>query len=110
MTDIKTVFSSFYRPQHPWGQVRRRNALARLKHVFVMTAVGILSLAALALVAVFAGILALIAAAGVGIMALVAALTRKPVRVSVRSQQANTSSKPDGVLEARKNGSTWEVY
>ncbi|MDC7682543.1 hypothetical protein PQU92_04605 [Asticcacaulis sp. BYS171W] len=82
--------------------------MARLKHVFMMTIIGLVSLTGLALAVIFAGIMAVLAAIGVGLMALTAIFTRKPIRVVInRDKQAK---KDDGVLEARKNGSTWEVY
>ncbi|MFT4091958.1 MAG: hypothetical protein QM645_14610 [Asticcacaulis sp.] len=81
--------------------------MARLKHIVMMSVLGLLSLAGVAIAVIFAGIVAIIAAVGVGLMALTALITRKPVKVSIRRPQ---SKKDDGVLEARKNGSTWEVY
>lgn len=80
--------------------------MARLKHIVLMTGLGLLSLAAVAVTVIFAGIVAIVAAAGAVLVALTALITRKPVRVSVRK----TDSAKSGVLEARKNGSTWEVY
>ncbi|UDF03002.1 hypothetical protein [Asticcacaulis sp. AND118] len=81
--------------------------MARLKHIIMMTLVGLISLAGVVLAVIFAGILAALAAIGVGLMALTALFTRKPIRVTVNRAKPK---REDGVLEARKNGSTWEVY
>lgn len=81
--------------------------MARLKHIIMMTLVGLISLAGVVLAVIFAGILAALAAIGVGLMALTAFFTRKPIRVTVNREKPK---RDDGVLEARKNGSTWEVY
>lgn len=86
--------------------------MARLKHIMMMTLVGLISLAGVVLAVIFAGILAALAAIGVGLMALTAFFTRKPIRVTVNHEKAGRekAKRDDGVLEARKNGSTWEVY
>ncbi|MFN3806127.1 hypothetical protein [Asticcacaulis sp.] len=81
--------------------------MARLKHVFMMTLIGLVSLAGAVLAVIFTGILAALALIGVGLMAVTAFFTRKPVRVTV---DTNKRKREDGVLDARKNGSTWEVY
>jgi len=82
--------------------------MAKLKDMIMMTLIGLVSLAGVVLAVIFAGILAALAAIGVGLMALTAFITRKPIRVSVRAEK--DQPRKDGVLEARKNGSTWEVY
>lgn len=82
--------------------------MAKLKDMILMTLLGLVSLAGIVLAVIFAGILAAVVAIGVALMALTAFVTRKPLRVSVRSEKPQPAK--DGVLEARKNGSTWEVY
>lgn len=101
MTANDQMFSRSYRP---WGQVRRRNMIARVLYGMAMTVLGLGVLTALVLLAIFAGALALAGAAAFAVMALVAVFRRKPVRIVVRSED------PKGVLEARKSGSTWTVY
>jgi|GEM_PF-975912 len=95
------------RAPHPWAHVRRENNVARLKHMLLMAGLGVVSLAAVAVAVVFAGIVAIVAVVGVALMTLTALITRKPIKVSIRRAPPK---KADGVLEARKNGSTWEVY
>ncbi|MEM9963716.1 MAG: hypothetical protein AAGC58_00055 [Asticcacaulis sp.] len=107
MSEYKSFFGRFQREPHPWAHVRRENNMARLKHIVLMTGIGFLSLAAVAVTVIFAGIVAIVGLVGAALMALTALITRKPVKVFIRRPQAK---KDDGVLEARKNGSTWEVY
>ncbi len=95
---------SFSRNYRPWGQVRRRNLIARVLYGMVMTVIGLGIIAALVLAAVFASALLAVAAAAFAVMAAFAALRRKPVRIFVRAED------PKGVMEARKDGSTWTVY
>lgn len=82
--------------------------MARLKHIIVMTTLGLVALAGIAITVVFAGIVALVAGIGLALMAVTALFTRKPLRVTVNARRP--APKDEGVLEARKNGSTWEVY
>lgn len=98
--------SHMFRSYRPWGEVRRKSLIARVFHVALMTVLGLGIMAALALTFVFAASLALVGIAAAGVMALVATFMRKPVRIFVRSREP----KADGVLEARKEGSTWTVY
>lgn len=102
MSDRNTSYSAY----QSWGQVRRKNLIARLVHGAVMTLVGLAALAGLALTVVFAASVAVLGVAGVALMGLMALLRRTPVRVFVKAEKP----KADGVFEARKSGSTWIVY
>ena len=86
--------------------MRRKNLIARVVYGVVMTAVGLAVLAGLALLVVFAASVVAVSVVALGLMAVMATLTRKPVKVTIRDNDI----KADGVLEARKKGSTWEVY
>lgn len=101
MTPSDQTFSRSYRP---WGQVRRKNLIARVLYGMLMTVLGLGIIAAIVLLAIFAGAVLLAAAGAFAVMALVAAVRRKPVRIFVRSED------PKGVLKARRDGSTWTVY
>lgn len=92
------------RSYRPWGRMRRKNLLSRIVYGMVMTAAGLALVAALILAAVFAASLLVVGAAAIAVMALAAVLRRKPVRIFVRAQD------PKGVMEARRDGSTWTVY
>lgn len=82
--------------------------VSRVLHVLFMTALGLAVLAGLALLVVFAASVAVVGAVAVGLMAVAALITRKPVRISIRSRKPHDDGK--GVYEARKSGSTWSVY
>ncbi len=101
MTAKDQMFSRSYRP---WGQVRRTNLIARVLYSALMTMLGLGVIAALVVLAIFAGALALAGAAAFAVMALVAVVRRKPARIFIRSEDAK------GMLEAKKSGSTWTVY
>lgn len=101
MTVQKQIFSRSYRP---WGEVRRKNLIARVLYGMLMTVIGLGIIAALVVLAIFAGALALAGATAFALMALVAVVRRKPVRIFVRSED------PKGILQAKKDGSTWTVY
>jgi hypothetical protein len=97
--------ASFVRSAYkPWGEIRRKNLIARIVTGMVTTLVGLAVVAGLALVALFAASLAMIGAAVVGIMGLMAFVTRKPAKVHIQTEDGK------GVYEARKTGSTWTVY
>ncbi|MBW8881915.1 MAG: hypothetical protein JF615_11010 [Asticcacaulis sp.] len=89
------------RAYRPWGQVRRKNLISRILYAVVMTVVGLAVLAALAVLFLFAASVAVAGVIAFALMAVMAAFTRKPAKVAIRS---------DGVMEARKKGSTWTVY
>lgn len=101
--DSSTIIG--FRATKAWGQVRRRSFIARVLHTVSMTLMGLLALAGVVVMTFFAGLVALLGVFAVSMMGFVALLTRKPVRVSVR-----TKPSANGVFEARKNGSSWEVY
>ncbi len=101
MTAKEQIFSRNYRP---WGQVRRKNLIARVLYGMLMTVLGLAIIAALVILALFAGAVLIAGVAACAVMALAAAVRRKPVRIFVRSED------PKGVLQARKDGSTWTVY
>jgi hypothetical protein len=92
----------------PWGQVRRRNFMARLKYTLMMTLLGLVSIAFISIMAVFAASVLLI---GAGICLLAAfttfVLRRVPVKVRSKSEPA---PKANGVFTARKVGNTWITY
>ena len=102
-----TTFSRTSRTQgdsrayRPWGQVRRKNLISRVLYGVTMTLVGLAVLAALAVLVVFAASVVVAGVVAFALMAVAAAFTRKPAKVAVRT---------DGVMEARKKGSTWTVY
>ncbi len=98
--------SHMFRSYRPWGDVRRKSLIARVFHMAMMTVLGLGIMAALALTFVFAASLLVIGIAAAGVMALVATFMRKPARAFVRSE----APKADGVLDARKDGTTWTVY
>jgi len=102
MTDRYTSYAA----NKAWGQVRRKNLIARLVHGVMMTGVGLAALAGLALAVVFAASVALLGVIGVALMGLMAVIRRAPVRVFVKAEKP----KADGIFEARKSGSTWIVY
>ena len=89
------------RAYRPWGQVRRKNLIARVVYGLVMTVVGLAVLAGLALLVVFAASVVVAGVVACALMAVMASFTRKPAKVAIRA---------DGVIEARKKGSTWTAY
>ncbi len=102
MTDRDTSYSA----NQAWGQIRRKNLIARVMHGAVMALVGLAALAGLALAVVFAASVAVLGVAGVAMMGLMTLIRRAPVRVFVKAEKP----KANGVFEARKSGSTWIVY
>lgn len=97
--------ASFVRSAYkPWGEVRRKNLIARLVTGMVTTLAGLAVVAGLALVALFAASVAMVGAAVIGVMGLTAFVTRKPAKVRIHAEDGK------GVYEARKTGSTWTVY
>ncbi|ESQ86214.1 hypothetical protein AEAC466_03190 [Asticcacaulis sp. AC466] len=104
MNQRETSFARFTRSYQPWGQVRRKNLIARVVTGLAMVLAGVAVMAALALLVVFAASVAVVGALVVGGMALMAFLTRKPAKVHLRTDDGK------GVYEARKHGSTWTVY
>ncbi len=93
---------SFSRSYRPWGQVRRKNMIARVLYAMLMTVAGLGILAGLVLLAIFASAALVVAVAAFAVMGAVATLRRKPARVFVRTD--------DKIMEARKSGTTWTVY
>ncbi|ESQ76040.1 hypothetical protein [Asticcacaulis sp. AC402] len=106
MSDQDTSFAVFSRTYRPWGQVRRKNLISRILYAMAMTLVGLAVLAGLAVLLVMAGMVVVVGVVAFALMAVAALFTRKPSKVFVRTQQPRA----DGVIEARKKGSTWTVY
>ena len=94
---------SFSRSYRPWGQVRRKNLIARVLYGMLMTAAGLGILAALVLLAIFASAVLVVGVVAFAVMGAAALVRRKPVRIFVRSEEPK-------VMEAHKSGSTWTVY
>ena len=99
--DAPFTFANAYKP---WGQMRRKNLIARVAYGVAMTVAGLALLAGIALLVVFAASVVVVSAAVVGLMALMALVTRKPAKVTIKSDDGK------GLYEARKQGSTWTVY
>lgn len=97
-------FVRFARSYKPWGEVRRKNLIARVVSGVMMTVAGLAVVAGLALLALFAASVAVVGAAVIGGMALMALITRKPAKVNIKADDGK------GIYEARKTGSTWTVY
>lgn len=106
MSDQDTNFAAFSRTYRPWGQMRRKNLISRILYGMMMTLVGLAVLAGLAVLVVFAGMVVVAGVVAFALMAVAAVFTRKPSKVFVRAEQPRA----DGVMEARKKGSTWTVY
>lgn len=92
-----------------WGEVRRKNMIARIMSGMVMTLMGLAVLAGLAIIALFAASVAVIGAVAIGAIGLTALFTRKPAEVRIPAEDGK------GIYEARqtsssKTGSTWTVY
>ncbi|MDI7773760.1 hypothetical protein [Asticcacaulis sp. EMRT-3] len=105
VTFTRATFSGQYRP---WGNMRQRNLVSRVLYGMAMTALGLAALAASVLLVIFAASVAVAGAVGLGLMGLMAFVSRKPVRVTVRGRHKTDNGK--GVYVARKTGSTWQVY
>ena len=106
MSDQTPSFASFSRTYRPWGQVRRKNLIARIVYGMVMTALGLGTMAALVLLFIFAASVAVVGVVALGLVAAAASLRRTPAKIFVRSQR----DAGKGVYEAHKKGSTWTVY
>jgi hypothetical protein len=104
MTKRDASFARFARSYKPWGEVRRKNLIARVVTGVAMTLAGLAVVAGLAVLALFAASVAVVGAAVVGVMGLMALVTRKPSKVRIHADDGK------GVYEARKDGSTWTVY
>jgi len=104
MTKRDASFARFARSYKPWGEVRRKNLIARVVYALAMTVAGLAALAGLALLFVFAASVAVVGALVVGGMALMALITRKPAKVNIKADDGK------GIYEARKQGTTWTVY
>jgi len=102
----KPPFASLKLSYRPWGQVRRRNLMARILYVVSMSLLGLGILAGLALLFVFAASLAVIGVVAGGLLALAGCVFRKPAHISVHAKRDDGK----GVYEARKHGSSWRVY
>ncbi len=112
MTDRDTSFASFNRSYRPWGQVRRKNLMARILHIFSMTVLGVAALAGVALLFIFAASVAVVGLVTLALFTLGAFLSRTPVRIFVRARDPRDTdnSRGKGVYQAHKKGSTWSVY
>ena len=106
MSDQQSSFAPYARTYRPWGQVRRKNLIARIAYGLTMTVLGLGVLAALVLLFIFAASVAVVGVVALALVTLGAFLRRSPpAKIFVHA-------KPDGkgVYEARKKGSTWIVY
>lgn len=88
----------------PWGQLRRKNLIARIVYAMGMAVAGLAVLGVVALLVVFAASVAVVGAVVIGLMGLMALIRRKPAKLRVHADDGK------GVYEARKDGSTWTVY
>lgn len=104
MTKRDAAFIRFARSYKPWGEVRRKNLIARVVTSVAMTLLGLAVVAGLAVLAIFAASVAVVGAAVIGVMGLTAFLTRRHAKISIKADDGK------GVYEARKTGSTWTVY
>ncbi|CAL4866682.1 hypothetical protein MMA231_00926 [Asticcacaulis sp. MM231] len=105
MTKRDMSFASFASGAYkPWGQLRRKNLIARIVYAMGMAVAGLAVLGVVALLAVFAASVAVIGAVVVSLMGAMALIRRKPSKVRVNTDDGK------GVYEARKDGSTWTVY
>jgi len=104
MTQRNASFARFARSYKPWGEIRRKNLIARVVTGVAMTVAGLAVAAGVALLMLFAASVAVVGAAVVGVMGLMALITRKPAKVRIHADDGK------GVYEARKDGSTWTVY
>ena len=98
--------TSSQRAYRPWGQIRRRKLLSKVRHFSVMMALGIAVLALLALAVVFAASFLLVAIVVTCGLALFSYIIR-----SLAPVQVQTSRDQDGpVILTRKQGKTWVPY
>ena len=104
MTQRNASFARFARSYKPWGEIRRKNLIARVVTGVAMTVAGLAVAAGVALLMLFAASVAVVGAAVVGVMGLMALITRKPAKVRIHADDGK------GIYEARKDGSTWTVY
>ena len=104
MTQRNASFARFARSYKPWGEIRRKNLIARVVTGVAMTVAGLAIAAGVALLMLFAASVAVVGAAVVGFMGLMALITRKPAKVRIHADDGK------GIYEARKDGSTWTVY
>lgn len=104
MTKRDASFARFARSYKPWGEIRRKNLIARVVTGVAMTVAGLAIAAGVALLMLFAASVAVVGAAVVGFMGLMALITRKPAKVRIHADDGK------GIYEARKDGSTWTVY
>ena len=104
MTQRNASFARFARGYKPWGEIRRKNLIARVVTGVAMTLAGLAVAAGVVLLMLFAASVAVVGAAVVGVMGLMALITRKPAKVRIHADDGK------GIYEARKDGSTWTVY
>jgi hypothetical protein len=108
MKDEGTGYNRQYRP---WGQVRRRNLFARMRHILLMTVLGLASMALISLIAVFAAsvvVIGFVVCAAIAVMTyLLKGFVRAPAKARMEGD-AKTQAK--GVFTARKVGNTWVSY
>ena len=104
MTQRDASFARFARSYKPWGEIRRKNLIARVVTGLAMTVAGLAVAAGVALLVVFAASVAVVGAVVIGVLGLMALVTRKPAKVRIHTDDGK------GIYEARKQGSTWTVY
>ena len=110
MTDQQSSFAPYARTYRPWGQVRRKNLIARIVYGMMMTALGLAALAALVLLFVFAASVAVVGVVALALVAIGAFVRRTPAKIFVHAKRDGDRQGGKGVYEARKKGSTWIVY
>lgn len=105
MTKRDMSFASFASGAYkPWGQLRRKNLIARIIYGMGMAVAGLAVLGVFVLLAVFAASVAVVGSIVIALMGAMALIRRKPSKVRVHADDGK------GVYEARKDGSTWTVY
>ena len=95
MTKRDAAFVRFDRGYKPWGDVRRKNLIARIFTNVMMTLAGLAVVAGLAVLALFAASVAVVGAVVIGVMGLTAFLTRRHAKISIKADDGK------GVYEAR---------
>jgi threonine/homoserine/homoserine lactone efflux protein len=99
------------RQYRPWGQVRRRNLFARMRHLLFMTFLGLASMALISLIAVFAASVVVIGMIGCAGIALLTYLFKGFVRAPAKTRaEGDAKAQAKGVFTARKVGNTWVSY
>jgi hypothetical protein len=108
---MKDEGNGYHRQYRPWGQVRRRNLFARMRHILLMTLLGLGSMALISLIAVFAASVVFIGAVAFATVALMTYLLKGFVRAPAKARaEGDAKTQAKGVFTARKVGNTWVSY